>query len=394
MEDIHYLCNTLQGLKKHVSQLKKIHDRKRTYEQHRSHPGLDQKSRITSESEIEDEEFLFRFMGEKCFPRKDLTTITGPAKGGKTFFSSLLMACSTKDAEGTLLHMERISQEPLKVMWYDTEQSKHTTKKILVKRISRMIGMSPFPDELFFVFNVRCFTQKERLDYLPVAIDAYRPDIVIVDGIADLIHDINDGPASSDLMEKFLKMANTFNCNIVLVIHLNRSGEKSNLRGWLGSVMLQKSYEVFNCTKVLQTKILSVEMSTSRNTNIEEKLYYTVNNQGIPVVTEKPDIQQRDPNGKFACKDSTSETANNFNREYTIHLPDSEWTWDFRKLFSDALAGCSSKSYEEMETEIMKLANIKQKQYYYKVLAQAEELGVIKKTKDRCGRVVIVMPPQ
>jgi hypothetical protein len=27
-------------------------------------------------------------------------------------------------------------------------------------------------------------------------------------------------------------------------------------------------------------------------------------------------------------------------------------------------------------------------------LAQAEELGVIKKTKDRCGRVVIVMPPQ
>ena len=282
---------------------------------------LDQKSRITSESEIEDEEFLFRFMGEKCFPRKDLTTITGPAKGGKTFFSSLL-------------------------------------------------------------------------DYLPVAIDAYRPDIIIVDGIADLIHDINDGPASSDLMEKFLKMANTFNCNIVLVIHLNRSGEKSNLRGWLGSVMLQKSYEVFNCTKVLQTKILSVEMSTSRNTNLEEKLYYTVNNQGIPVVTEKPDIQQRDPNGKFACKDSTSETANNFNREYTIHFPDSEWTWDFRKLFSDALAGCSSKSYEEMETEIMKLANIKQKQYYYKVLAQAEELGVIKKTKDRCGRVVIVMPPQ
>ena len=55
---------------------------------------LDQKSRITSESEIEDEEFLFRFMGEKCFPRKDLTTITGPAKGGKTFFSSLLMACN------------------------------------------------------------------------------------------------------------------------------------------------------------------------------------------------------------------------------------------------------------------------------------------------------------
>lgn len=355
---------------------------------------LDQKSRITSKSEIKDEEFLFKFMGEKCFPRKDLTTITGPAKAGKTFFSSLLMACSTKEAEGPLLNLERIRREPLKVMWYDTEQSKHTTKKILVKRIGRMIGEEPFPDERFFVFNVRCFSQQERRAYLPFAINAYRPDIVIVDGIADLLPDINDGPKSLELMEELLKLANTFECNIVLIIHLNRSGEKSNLRGWLGSVMLQKSYEVFNCAKVSQTKILSVEMSTSRNTSLDDKLYYTVNGQGIPLITDKPNIQPRELDGKFACKDRQEETTTGFNSAYIIRDSDSEWSWDFRKLFSDALGGCSMRGYEEMEKLVMKLSNIRQKQYYYKVLAQAEELGVVKKTTDRCGRVVIVMPPQ
>ena len=189
-------------------------------------------------------------------------------------------------------------------------------------------------------------------------------------------------------------MASTFECNIVLIIHLNRSGEKSNLRGWLGSVMLQKSYEVFNCAKVSQTKILSVEMSTSRNTSLDDKLYYTVNGQGIPLITDKPDIQPRELDGKFACKDRQEETTTGFNSAYIIRDSDSEWSWDFRKLFSDALGGCSMRGYEEMEKLVMNLSNIRQKQYYYKVLAQAEELGVVKKTTDLCGRVVIVMPPQ
>ena len=98
--------------------------------------------RITSESEAKEEEFLYRLCGTPCFPRGDLTTVTGPAKSGKTYFVSMLMAAgasvkpSDNDGDQTLV---RIREEPLKVLWYDTEQSRYTTKRVLVDRVGKMI---------------------------------------------------------------------------------------------------------------------------------------------------------------------------------------------------------------------------------------------------------------
>ena len=43
-------------------------------------------NRITSDSDAPEEEFLFKMSGTPCFPRGDLTTVTGPAKSGKTYF--------------------------------------------------------------------------------------------------------------------------------------------------------------------------------------------------------------------------------------------------------------------------------------------------------------------
>ena len=86
-----------------------------------------------------------------CFPRKEFTSIAGPTKNGKTFFTSMVMACCIRQQ---VMSLERIRKEPLRVKWYDTEQSRNTTKEILAKRIGRMIGgTGTFPDEHFFVFN-------------------------------------------------------------------------------------------------------------------------------------------------------------------------------------------------------------------------------------------------
>lgn len=88
--------------------------------------------RVTSQSDIAEEEFLFRLSGTPCFPRCELTTVTGPAKSGKTFLTSMIMACC---ARRQVLEWERVSEAPLRVCWIDTEQScneqglPYTTKK-------------------------------------------------------------------------------------------------------------------------------------------------------------------------------------------------------------------------------------------------------------------------
>ena len=51
-----------------------------------------EKLRITPEKELPPMDFLFRLFGKPCFPRRELVAITGKAKSGKTFVTSMLMA--------------------------------------------------------------------------------------------------------------------------------------------------------------------------------------------------------------------------------------------------------------------------------------------------------------
>ena len=48
--------------------------------------------RITPEKQLKPMEFLFQLFGKPCFPRRELVAITGKAKSGKTFVTSMLMA--------------------------------------------------------------------------------------------------------------------------------------------------------------------------------------------------------------------------------------------------------------------------------------------------------------
>ena len=231
---------------------------------------------------------------------------------------------------------------------------------------------------------------------LGVAIESYRPDIVIVDGIADLLADINDGPKAIELISELLRLADKNNCNITVNIHLNRSGEKSNLRGWLGSMLLQKAFEVFNCAKVFKTDVLSVELFMSRKVNESVTFYYKINNQGLPESTEEPDTQQRDENGRFVSQEAQKGRSGlKFNSDYQRDDSDSDkgWSWDLRRLFSDAMQNSAMMGYDDLKTRVMKLGNIIRSSYYETVFAMAEEQGFVKKTQDRNLRVVVVMPP-
>ena len=210
------------------------------------------KLRIVSTSDIEDEDFLFNINGKPCLPRKDLTVITGQPKTGKTMLISILMACCARDREqGGLVGIERIRQEPLKVMWVDTEQNPQSTQYILRKRVMQLID-GEFPEDRFFVFNVRSVDVGERYDLIAEGVDAYRPDILIVDNVRDLVSDINNGEKAQELIESFMRLSQTCECNIVTVIHQNRSAENRGLRGWLGTELMNKAFEVYACQKLRQ----------------------------------------------------------------------------------------------------------------------------------------------
>ena len=71
------------------------------------------KYRVSNTTQAEPEEFLLTLNGTPCFPRCDVSVLAGQAKTGKTFVTSMLMACGVSQE---VLQLQRNTTEPLKVM--------------------------------------------------------------------------------------------------------------------------------------------------------------------------------------------------------------------------------------------------------------------------------------
>ena len=335
--------------------------------------------RITPDKQLPKMEFLFRVNGKPCFPRKELVAITGKAKSGKTFVSSMLIACcQMRD----VLFFHREQEQPLRVLWYDTEQSDESTQDILKNRILKMVVPSqspslfdkPSPPCLLDIFNVRITEWKERRSLLLEAVRMCSPDLVIIDGIRDLVNDINDGVLAQEVMEELMKLASDNQCCIACVLHQNKSGEDHNLRGWIGTELTNKAFEIYTCEK-LPHRIFKFEQDNSRKYDWDQKFYFTVNENGLPIMSDAPEEKSNN---------TRQDKLPQLKKEYIVQNEDGGWQFDVQKLFLDAMHGKEEIGGGELKSEVCNLANICSYKFYNKLLAEALEHKVITKyTRDR-----------
>ena len=354
--------------------------------------------RITPEKELPKMEFLFQLYDKPCFPRRELVAITGKAKSGKTFVTSMLMACcQSRD----VLAFQRIGDDPLRLLWYDTEQSDESTQDILKNRIMTLIktttDLTDSTDKnscnscnsLFKksidVFNVRGVAWKERRDLLHEAVTRCKPDLVIVDGIRDLVNDINDGVLAQEVMEELMHLATEHDCCIVCVLHQNKSGEDHNLRGWIGTELMNKAFEVYSCEKLQPQRIFSLEQTLTRKYDIERTMYFEVGDDGLPVSCGVPtDGGSKDKADGYP----------QLNADYIRHDEHDQWQVDVRRLFSDAIGGRQQVTGAELRSEVCRLSNIRSWKFYNSLLEQAVNGEVIMKSYDHAAHVIYALRPQ
>ena len=240
--------------------------------------------RILPSTAVTPHQFLFQWNDLPCFARGELVALTGKAKSGKTYVCSILMALAIKRQ---IMGLQRIQDEPLKVLWIDTEQSADSTHEILCLRISKLIQQE-IPEELFFVYNFRPDNWQDRLSLVLSCIGIHQPDLVIFDGIRDVVGDINNYQEAQNVLGKLLSIASYSNACIVCVLHQNKSLEDKTLRGALGTELQNKSYETYECQKDPDTHIFSMKQVATRKYDITQKLEWTVDNDGLPVLEAKP----------------------------------------------------------------------------------------------------------
>ena len=335
--------------------------------------------RITPEKELPKMDFLFRLFGKPCFPRRELVAITGKAKSGKTFVTSMLMACCQVS---DVLSFHREPESPLRLLWYDTEQSDESTQDILRNRVMRMADGG---GKLFDIFNVRGVAWKERRKLLCEAVTRCKPDLVIVDGIRDLVNDINDGVLAQEVVEELMHLATSQKCCIVCVLHQNKSGEDRNLRGWIGTELMNKAFEVYSCEKLMPQRIFSLEQILTRKYDIERTMYFEVGDDGLPVSCGVPT--------DGGSKDKTDGYPQ-LNTNYICHDEHDQWQVDVRRLFSDAIGGRQQVTGAELRSEVCRLSNIRSWKFYNSLLEQAVNGEVIMKSYDHAAHVIYALRPQ
>lgn len=237
------------------------------------------KYRVTPTTILPPMETLFRAYDVPCFYRGELVAVCGKAKSGKTLFLSMIMACCLTDR---VLALERVSDigQPLRVLWLDTEQSQQSTQEIMLKRIIPLAGDVNGFDECFYSYNLRGLGYETRRELMEVAVNALHPDLVIIDGIKDLVTDINDAIQATQIMEQLMMLAQKNNCCIVNVLHQNKSEADHNMRGSIGTELTNKAFEVYRCEFIEDSETFKVTQCLSRRMRMKNKIFYQLENDG------------------------------------------------------------------------------------------------------------------
>lgn len=175
----------------------------------------------------------------------NLLALTGPEGSGKSNFLGAVLAGSIGndqeeiDTLGADVLQNRSGKS---VLVYDTEQSEDQLYRN-VHQVMRRAKRGK-PPEWLKVYGLVSIDRKDRMLSILQSMDQFYYkyggiQLVIIDGIADLIDSVNDEEKAVALIDELFRLAGIYNTCILCVLHLSPSGYK--LRGHLGSEIQRKA---------------------------------------------------------------------------------------------------------------------------------------------------------
>ena len=175
--------------------------------------------------------------GRMFLTRQNLCTIVGRPKAGKsTLLTSIVATAYTgRDCLGFS------SDGHFKTLWIDTEQAKDDSTRMW-RGVYNLADVPVKQDENLIFVRLLETPVDDRFRCMEAVIQETRPDLVIVDGVADLMHNTNDIMESQALVTDIRRINAQYDCGIILILHVNWRDEKA--RGHLGTVLQHKSETV------------------------------------------------------------------------------------------------------------------------------------------------------
>lgn len=207
----------------------------------------------------------------------NIVFIQAPPKSMKTFFISLI--ASTYLSGGNEYTGKLKGNYQGELMHVDTEQGTFHA----LKTFQRPMRMSKFDPSRYKTFALRPYAPKERTQFIDWYLENHNVRFLIIDGIADLVNDVNDLKDCNRIIQKLMKWSEKYDMTIITVIHTNFGSEKPT--GHLGSAIEKKAEAQLDLSS--DGKCVSVKCKRTRNFAFEDFEFEVLDN-GLPSIISHP----------------------------------------------------------------------------------------------------------
>jgi len=178
-----------------------------------------------------------------CMKVENTIAIVGhQGKGKSTICEAICAKILNPDCDGLGFHF---SDDVKKVILFDFER-RDDDLYLAWERTLKTAEMTMESEELSRVTFVGMYlveSLERRMEKIRYYISSLRPDLVIIDGITDLVESINTEEETNNVKYWLRKRAKEFKLTFIVTIHPNLGTDKP--RGWIGSSLVREGESVF-----------------------------------------------------------------------------------------------------------------------------------------------------
>lgn len=215
---------------------------------------------------VPEPEVLFGINGIHILTKGSVSVLAGKAKAGKTTVTAWLAS--------------QMIQKSMKVLWLDTEQGLYYGSRTQHWILSIAKTLS---DPNLIYLNLREYRTDERGAIMERAIQDFEPDLVVLDGVRDLVYDINDTKEATNVAESLMHWTTKYNLSLLSILHTNKTN--GEIRGHVGAELKNKSESVIRVENDKDNGRVICSSDESRGKQFETFAFDRDDN-GIPHIIE------------------------------------------------------------------------------------------------------------
>jgi hypothetical protein len=175
------------------------------------------------------------FANESFVTNQNLSVIlASPGTGKSSICESILASVLNKDCD-TLSF--KVDEDVQRAIYFDTERDLSMIDRSNERMLQRA-NVSEHLENALVVGLRENFSVKDKKEKIIQVIEHYKPQLILIDGVSDLMSNTNSEEETNLIIEWLNKIITHYNLSLITTLHPNKGTDTA--RGWIGSEMLRK----------------------------------------------------------------------------------------------------------------------------------------------------------